>query len=86
MLPCLAGCVTSSPPPPPALAEIPADVRACFEEVTARPGGTGALSQREVVAIIGALRASEMRLSGCGRRLVAFYDAQADALAGKDAR
>jgi len=70
----------------PRLAPVPDDLRACFAQVTARPAGEGALSAREIVAIIGRLRASEARLSGCGARLLAFYDAQAVALAGSGAQ
>ncbi|MFG1461706.1 hypothetical protein V5F77_02320 [Xanthobacter sp. DSM 24535] len=63
------------------LADLPADIRGCFEELTGRPAGTGALSQKQVVALIGRLRDSELRLSACGKRLIALYDAQAAALA-----
>ncbi len=68
------------------LADIPADLRACVAQVTGRPAGQGAMSQRQVVALIAELRASELRLSSCGKRLLALYDAQAAAFAGKGAR
>lgn len=73
----LMGCDPSGMPHDLRLADVPADLRACVIEVTARPAGAGAMSQREVVALIGQLRASELRLSACGRRLLALYDAQA---------
>lgn len=39
------------------------------------------MSSREVVSLIGRLRLSEEAKSDCGRRLLALYDAQAEALA-----
>ncbi|MEW6258107.1 MAG: hypothetical protein AB1592_19305 [Pseudomonadota bacterium] len=43
------------------------------------PPPAGALSQKEVVALIGRLRASELAKTACGQRLLALYDAQAAA-------
>lgn len=82
MLPLLMGCDPSGRADGVRLTDLPADLRACVTEVTGRPAGAGAMSQRDVVALVGKLRASELRLSGCGQRLVALYDAQAAALAG----
>lgn len=78
----LTACDPSGHPTEISLSEIPADLRACVQQVTERPAGAGAMSQREVVALIAKLRGSELRLSGCGRRLIALYDAQAAAIGG----
>lgn len=73
------GCATSGAHPEVRLADVPADLRACLGTLSERPAGTGAMSQREVVALIARLRASELRLSACGHRLLALYDAQDNA-------
>lgn len=78
----LTACVTSGRADL-SLADVPADLRACVAQVTGRPAGNGAMSPKQVAAIIAELRASEVRLSGCGRRLLALYDAQAAAIGGK---
>lgn len=78
----LTACDPSGRPIEVSLSEIPADLRVCVQQVTERPAGSGAMSQREVVALITKLRASELRLSGCGRRLISLYDAQAAAIGG----
>lgn len=81
---CLTGCATSGPPAPePALAPVPPEVRACFDTLTERPSGKGAMSQAQVAEVIAHLRQSELRLSACGKRLLAFYDAQAAAYGGR---
>lgn len=84
MLLCLTGCASSGPrAPEPALAPVPPEVRACFDVLTERPAGTGALSAAQVAEVIARLRQSELRLSACGKRLLAFYDAQAVAYGGR---
>ncbi|MFG1399812.1 hypothetical protein [Roseixanthobacter pseudopolyaromaticivorans] len=40
------------------------------------------MSAKEIVTLVGKLRASEVRLSGCGKRLLALYDAEAEAIGG----
>lgn len=64
------------------LTDLPQDIRTCFDEMTPRPPD-GALSQKQVAALIAKLRASEMAKTGCGRRALALYDAQAAVLAGQ---
>lgn len=76
----LAGCATSGSSPDLRLAAVPQDIRQCFRKLTQRPAGDGALTDKEVVEIIGNLRRSELRLSGCGQRLIKLYDDQAEAL------
>ena len=44
------------------------------------PPPAGALSQKQVAALIGRLRASEVAKTACGQRALALYDAQAAAL------
>lgn len=77
----LMACGVSGPRPEIRLAEVPADIRRCFDDLVARPPGKGAMSSREVVSLIGRLRLSEEAKSDCGKRLIALYDAQAEALA-----
>ncbi|QTL01893.1 hypothetical protein J5J86_13870 [Aquabacter sp. L1I39] len=81
---CLTGCATSGPrAPEPALASVPPDLRDCFDTLTERPAGTGALSAAQVAEVIAHLRQSELRLSACGKRLLAFYGAQAAVYGGR---
>lgn len=64
------------------LAEIPADLRDCFIKTVPRPPA-GALTRAQVAALIAELKRSERAMSVCGTRVVAWYDAQANTLAGE---
>lgn len=57
------------------LANVPPDIRQCFTVLTGKPV-PGAMSEKEAVALIGKLRASEVSKTYCGRRLLALYDGQ----------
>lgn len=83
MLMSLAGCATSGGDTRVPLAAVPDDIRACLAQVSDRPAGDGSMTTKQIVALIARLRASELRLSGCGKRLLALYDAQASAMAGE---
>jgi hypothetical protein len=71
----LTGCVTFGtsskqfPPPP-----IPADIRVCFEQIVAAPK-KGAMTKKQVLALIASLKLSEAQKVACGKRLIAFYEA-----------
>lgn len=60
------------------LAPIPEDLRACARRYVPSPAGDKPLTQREVVALIGRLKASEEAKSGCLARLIALYESQAE--------
>lgn len=70
----LPGCKTSSDAKI-ELAHVPGDLRTCFNHVVGDPGKIK--TRQQIVDLIAKLRASEVRLSLCGRRLLAFYDTQA---------
>lgn len=57
------------------LTHVPADIRRCFKTLTGEPM-PGAMDKEKVMELIAALRASEVRKSQCGKRLLALYDAQ----------
>jgi hypothetical protein len=57
------------------LAAVPGDIRVCFVQVTGKPQ-SGVMTQKEVVALVGNLRSSEVSKTNCGRRLLALYDKQ----------
>lgn len=73
----LAGCSATSGRPRIDLAPIPEDLRACARRYVPAPVGDKPLTQREVVALIGRLKASEEAKSGCLARLIALYESQA---------
>ena len=71
----LTGCATSgvklsSPKLPP----IPADIRLCFEQIVAAPK-EGAMTKKQVLALVASLKLSEAQKVACGKRLIAFYEA-----------
>ena len=77
MLLMLSGCASSSVTRPidVSLAEIPADIRVCFDRQYKLPPGTS-YSKKQVLQIIAGLRRQDIMKSDCGRRLIAFYEAQ----------
>jgi hypothetical protein len=60
------------------LAELPAELRECFDRVVVAPKAKR-LTERQVVQLIADLRRSELEKAGCGKSAVAFYDAYAEA-------
>lgn len=72
----LAGCVTTGTTISAKLPPIPAGIVACFNKVVAAPAGKAGLSQKDVVSLVASLRQSEASKSACGRKLIAFYDAE----------
>lgn len=63
------------------LAPVPGDLRVCFGRFVPAPK-PGALSKREVAALIAELKKSELTKSRCGKRLIAWYETQAGVFAG----
>lgn len=74
----LTGCTTTPGRVRLDLAPIPDDLRACARRYVPAPAGNNPLTQREVVALIGRLKASEEAKSGCLARLIALYESQAE--------
>ncbi len=74
----LAGCNATPARVRLDLAPIPEDLRACARRYVPAPAGDKPLTQREVVALIGRLKASEEAKSGCLARLIALYESQAE--------
>ena len=70
----LTGCAGSGNKP--SLSPIPADIKTCFDYLVPKPPA-GALSKKQVVAVIADLKKSELRQSQCGKRLIAWYETQA---------
>jgi hypothetical protein len=64
------------------LAPVPGDLRICFDRLVPRPPG-GDLTRKQMFRIVADLRASEDAKSACGKRLLAWYDAQASVYAGR---
>lgn len=62
------------------LAQIPADIRACLAKVVPAPL-PGAMSRAQAAALMAAFRKSDLAKTHCGKRLIAWYDAQVKALA-----
>lgn len=60
-----------------ALAPIPGDIRACINAGMTGVPKRGTMSKQEVVALMAALRRSEVAHTRCGQRLLSWYDAQA---------
>jgi hypothetical protein len=58
---------------PKAIPEVPADIVACFDKLTPKPRA-GTLTAGQVFTLVGTLRTSEVRLAGCGKRLVAWVN------------
>jgi hypothetical protein len=63
-----------------ALAPVPADLRVCFARLVPPPP-PGPLTKKQVIRLIGELKASELAKSRCGKRLIAWYETQARILA-----
>lgn len=57
------------------LAEIPSDIKTCFDQVVPRPP-KGDLTREDIIRLIGDFKKSEAAKSRCGKRLIAFYEAQ----------
>lgn len=55
-------------------------MKACFGQFVPAPK-PGALSKQEVVALIAALKKSELSKSQCGQRLISWYETQRDVFA-----
>ena len=53
---------------------VPADIRACFDELVPAPP-PGPMTKAQVMRLIADLKRSELEKSQCGRRLLAFHDA-----------
>jgi hypothetical protein len=70
----LSGCDANNPPI--TLAPVPGDLRTCFGQFVPAPA-PGKMNARQVAALIAALKRSELAMSQCGRRLIAFYETQA---------
>ncbi len=84
----LTGCVTSGGSQTPVTGTIdahlppaPSDLAGCFARLVPQPEG-GALSRERVYRLIADLKASELRKSQCGRRLLDWYATQARMLGG----
>jgi hypothetical protein len=76
----LAGCSTFPASKVTAtLPDVPAEVRTCFDQLVPAPA-PGALTQKQIVHLVAQLRQSEQSKSACGRRLLAFYDAEKEVL------
>jgi hypothetical protein len=58
---------------------VPGDLKACFANVVPRPAA-GDMTRQQAFALIASLKRSELAKSQCGRRLIAFYEAQQGAL------
>jgi hypothetical protein len=75
----LTACATSGSntpvPPQVSLAAVPADMKACFSSMVPKPP-KGEITRQQAYNIIAALKRSELVKSQCGKRLIAFYEAQ----------
>jgi hypothetical protein len=49
--------------------EVPADIRGCFDRLVPAPK-KGAMSKKQALALIAALKVSELEKSQCGKRLL----------------
>jgi hypothetical protein len=52
---------------------VSADIRTCIDRLTPMPK-PGPMSRREAAALIADLRASEVRKTRCGQRMIQSYD------------
>lgn len=78
----LAGCASAPPATPRvSLPPVPDDIKACAEKYVPAPAGAGPMTQREVVALIARLKASDEAKGGCLKRLIALYEANARIIA-----
>lgn len=77
----LAGCASSGNktlvayeelPKPTKAAEIPADLKNCFDNETKFPSNKE-LTKRDIVHLLSATRKSEKEKAACGRRLIKWY-------------
>lgn len=81
LVPLMAtSCAHYSPqhvaPAPRLKVQVPPDIRAAFEHLTAAPGKKGQpISQAEVFALVGNLRGSEVDKARAGMRLLQIVDA-----------
>lgn len=58
------------------LAPVPAELKTCFSNGVPVPK-PGAMTRAQVADLIAQLKQSELQKSQCGRRLIAWYEAQA---------
>lgn len=56
-----------------ALPPAPADLKACLESGGVPPPPDRDMTRRELAALVGALKTSEIEKSQCGKRLIAWY-------------
>ena len=75
----LTGCAASGGKP--SLPPVPGDIKVCFDRLVPKPKA-GALTKRDVFRIIADLKRSELEKSSCGKRLIAWYEAQAKVYGG----
>lgn len=80
----LTGCATSGgmSPGSVSIAPAPDELRTCFNRYVPRPAA-GPMTRQQIVALIAALKHSEGEKSACGRRLLTWYDTQAQMLGAK---
>lgn len=80
ILATLTACASSGGKP--SLPPAPADIQVCFDRFVPRPKA-GPLSKRAVARLIAELKKSELEKSQCGKRLLAWYEAQAKTYGGE---
>jgi hypothetical protein len=56
--------------------EVPADLQVCFDQLVPKPE-QAEMKNADIVALISALKTSELDKSLCGKRLLAWIDATA---------
>jgi hypothetical protein len=82
LLGTLTNCASYGPAPSSGskikLADIPPDIRSCLAKEVPAPL-PGEMSRVEAAKLIRAFRKSDYAKSLCGKRLIAWYDAQAKA-------
>lgn len=75
----LTGCASSGAEKP-GLAPLPSDLKLCFSATVAAPPA-GELTRQAVFRLIADLKKSELAKTGCGRRLISWYETQAEVYA-----
>lgn len=74
LLMILTACVGSGTKiKPEALPSLSGEFSRCFNREVPAPNA-GAMTKRQVITLIGALKKSEKAKSLCGKRLITFYD------------
>lgn len=54
------------------MAEVPADLQTCFDNLVGMP--TGAMTKKQVMNLLLEVRRSELEKSQCGKRLLKWVD------------